>query len=81
MAKGYFTDDNGDKSMTRLLTFSATMNGMIGGSICALVAVWRSGDMGPNTAMFFLGLVGVGGVTKAVSKFGERYKATRTDTI
>ena len=79
--KGYFTDEHGAKSMGRLITFWGAVNGMVGGTICVLVAVWRSGDMGSNTAMFFLGLVLGSAGLKVGSKFGERFKASQTKVI
>ncbi len=80
MVKGYFTDEAGNKSMGRLITFWSALIGTLGGTLCALMAVIRDGDMGSNTAMFFLGLVLGSAGLKIGSKFGEKFKASQTTT-
>lgn len=70
----YFEDDNGSKSMGRLLSFCSTWVGLILGSTVSILATWKGGDVGATVGMIVASFVAVGIGGKVAQKFAEKDK-------
>lgn len=72
---GFFQDAEGNKSSKRLIQFLTAMTGIIIASITTIVATYRDGDIGSNTALLITGMIGsavAGGAATAFSNKGKK---------